>query len=153
MTHIAARENHPRTRVGVLIVRGDELLLVKHRRDDHEYWLLPGGGLDYGESIHDCAVRECKEELGLDVEVGDIIAVTESLPPQARRHILHIVLQATSFSGQEQLGQDDKRLVDMGWHPIEALRELTFYPPIAEEMIAAARGGGPRLPDLGPRWT
>ena len=148
----ASAQKQPRVRVGVLIVRDAHVLLVKHRRDEFEYWLLPGGGLDWGESIAECAVRECKEEMGLDVEVGDLIAVTESLPPGEMRHIVHLVLRGTVVGGTERVGQDDARLVGMQWHALDAWRDLTFFPPIRDELLAAARGAGPALPNLGPRW-
>lgn len=148
-----SREDRPRVRVGVLLVQDGQVLLVQHRRGDHAYWLLPGGGLDLGESIAECGVRECKEELGLDVEVSDLIAVTESLPPQAPRHILHLVLRGRVVGGTEQLGQEDTRLVGMQWHALADWPALTFYPPIRDELLAAVRGDGPALPNLGPRWA
>lgn len=145
--------DRPRVRVGVLLVRDGNVLLVKHRREGREYWLLPGGGLDWGESIRDCAVRECKEELGLDVEVGDVVALCESVPPTARRHIVHVALRGRIVGGEEALGPDDKRLVGMGWHALADWPALAFFPPIVDELLAAARGDGPALPNLGARWT
>lgn len=145
------RERRPRVRVGVLLVRDGQVLLVQHRRGDDEYWLLPGGGLDWGESIAQCGVRECKEELGLDVEVDDIVAVAESLPPHARRHILHIALRGRIVGGNEQLGIEP-RLVGMRWHSLETWPDLIFFPPVVEELLAVVRGTGPTLPNLGPRW-
>lgn len=43
--------------------KGD-ILVVKER--NHDWWSLPGGGLDYGESVEDCLRRELKEEINLD---------------------------------------------------------------------------------------
>ena len=51
----------------------DRILLVKRR--DNDLWALPGGGMDLGESIVETAVREVKEETGLDVEVTGLIGV------------------------------------------------------------------------------
>jgi len=147
------RAERPRVRVGVLLVREGNVLLVKHRRDNLEYWLLPGGGLDWGESIRNCAVRECKEELGLDVDVGEVIGIAESVPPQARRHIVHIALRGRILGGTEQLGQEDQRLIGMSWHRLEDWTGLIFFPPMVDELLAAARGTGPSIPNLGPRWV
>ena len=40
-----------RVRVAVLIRKGDQVLLVEHQKNGHKYWLLPGGGVEYGESL------------------------------------------------------------------------------------------------------
>lgn len=49
-------------------------IVLVHRRDN-DLWALPGGGMDLGESIVDCAVREVREETGLDVEVTGLVGV------------------------------------------------------------------------------
>lgn len=41
-------------------------------------WVTPGGKLEYDESCRDCVKREVKEELGVDIEVGEIIGISES---------------------------------------------------------------------------
>jgi ADP-ribose pyrophosphatase YjhB (NUDIX family) len=50
-----------------------ELLLV--HKTDNDLWALPGGGMDVGEYIADAAVRETKEETGMDVEVTSIVGL------------------------------------------------------------------------------
>lgn len=51
----------------------DEVLLIK--RTDNNLWALPGGAQDFGEYIAETAVRETREESGVDVEVQDIIGI------------------------------------------------------------------------------
>jgi ADP-ribose pyrophosphatase YjhB (NUDIX family) len=59
---------NPIPTVDLIIHSGDGILMVK-RRNPPEGWALPGGFVDYGESIESAAVREAKEETGLDVEL------------------------------------------------------------------------------------
>jgi ADP-ribose pyrophosphatase YjhB (NUDIX family) len=47
--------------------------ILLHRRQDNDRWALPGGKMELGESLAGCAVREVKEETGLDVEVIGIV--------------------------------------------------------------------------------
>jgi 8-oxo-dGTP diphosphatase len=57
------------------ILRGDDLLLIRHQRhaDGSSYWLLPGGGLEEGETPEACLVREMKEETSLDVRIERLL--------------------------------------------------------------------------------
>ncbi len=67
----APKPNSIRPAAAVAIVDEGKLLLL--RRKDNKKWTMPGGTLEFGESLSDCAVREVKEESGLSVEITDII--------------------------------------------------------------------------------
>ena len=43
----------------------DRMLMVKQHHEDHDIWMVPGGGIEDGESAAEAAVREVKEEMGL----------------------------------------------------------------------------------------
>jgi 8-oxo-dGTP pyrophosphatase MutT (NUDIX family) len=53
-----------RVAVRALIVSGDKMLAVKEF-DGGDWWAIPGGGVDYGESLKDCLLREINEEIGV----------------------------------------------------------------------------------------
>ncbi|MBH1935281.1 NUDIX domain-containing protein [Streptomyces sp. AV19] len=55
-----------------VVVDGDGRILLQ-RRSDNGMWALPGGAMNIGESLADCAVRETREETGLDVEITGIV--------------------------------------------------------------------------------
>jgi 8-oxo-dGTP pyrophosphatase MutT (NUDIX family) len=60
-------------RVRAIILRGGELILIKRVRPDRTYWVFPGGGVEGDETHIQALKRECKEELGIDVEVGELL--------------------------------------------------------------------------------
>ncbi|MBC3981931.1 NUDIX domain-containing protein [Streptomyces sp. AC536] len=55
------------------VVTDDEGRILLQRRRDNELWALPGGGMDMSDSLPGCAVREVKEETGLDVEITGLV--------------------------------------------------------------------------------
>ena len=57
-----------------IVVDADGRILL-HRRRDNEKWALPGGVMEIGESLGDCAVREVREETGLLVEPAGIVGI------------------------------------------------------------------------------
>lgn len=58
-----------RERVGAIIFEEDSIILIKRVIEERTYWVFPGGQIDEGESREKALVRECKEELGIDVKI------------------------------------------------------------------------------------
>ena len=72
----------PRIRVAALLRHGDSVLLCEQRKGDRAYWLLPGGGVEEGESLHVALARELTEECALEaVALDGPIAIVESIAP------------------------------------------------------------------------
>lgn len=66
--------------VGVLILHNNKLLLGKRNsRLGNKTWSLPGGHLEFNESFEECAVREVKEETGMDVVVDRLISISNTI--------------------------------------------------------------------------
>ena len=60
--------------VGIIITDSEGWILLE-RRSDNGMWSLPGGGIEAGESITEAAIREVKEETGLDVRITGLVGV------------------------------------------------------------------------------
>ena len=80
--------------VGAVIVRSDQVLIVRRRYEPLAgRWSLPGGALELGETLEAGVAREMREETGLEVEVGPVIEVFDRiLLDQERRVRYHFVL-------------------------------------------------------------
>jgi len=64
---------HPKARSAVVLLDGENVCLIERNRRGRIYYLFPGGGVEADETHEQAAIREAKEELGLDVELGRIV--------------------------------------------------------------------------------
>ena len=70
----------PMVGVGILIQRSGEYLLIKRAAEpDAGLWSIPGGLVEIGERASDAAIREAKEETGLDVEIEKVLGVVDKI--------------------------------------------------------------------------
>lgn len=84
-------------RVTGVLIEDCKLLLTEQHVTQARSWSLPGGGLEYGETIEQCIIREMKEETGLDVSVKDLLYVCDHF--QYGAHIVHIIVSLTRTGG------------------------------------------------------
>ncbi len=130
----STRERLPRVRLAGVVICQDAILLVQHQRAGREYYLLPGGGLEWGETCAEGLAREFKEELSLDIAVGPLLFVNESIAPRGRRHILNLTFAAKIKGGALRL-HPDWRLKAVRWVKRRELMSLTFYPEIRRALL------------------
>ena len=119
----------PRIRAAVAVVKDQKLLLVEHTKQGRSYWLLPGGGLEWGEGLHEAVVREMVEETGLNISCGDLLFVSETLSPDGEKHLVHLVF-AGSYQSGEIVVPEEERITNVRWVPLEQVSTLTLHPPM-----------------------
>ena len=93
--------------VGVVCLRGGEVLLIQRGRPPRQGdWSLPGGRIEPGERAMDAALRELREETGIEAEITGLIDVVDGLFPEAGRHYVLIDYAARWISGEPVAGDD-----------------------------------------------
>ncbi len=100
-------QTHPRNpfcTVDVIIETGEGVILIK-RKNPPPGWAIPGGFVDYGESLEDAIIREAKEETGLDIKLLRQFH-TYSDPGRDPRHHTVSTIFIAAASGKPQAGDD-----------------------------------------------
>ncbi len=119
---------HVRVGVGVVVTRGNRLLLGR-RKGAHGAgaWALPGGHLEFGESIEACARREVFEETGLRIDGIRHVDFTNDFFRDERRHYVTLFVAADCHTGDPFLREPDK-CSEWAWFAWSALPEPLFLP-------------------------
>jgi 8-oxo-dGTP diphosphatase len=113
----------PKVGVGVLLVENGRLLLTRRAMNPEKgKWSLPAGFVDRGEDPRETAVRETREETGLEVTIAGLVDVYYNPPGQGGASIF-ILYRATCIGGHLQAGDDAD---DARFFPLNALPELAF---------------------------
>lgn len=104
--------SHPVPTVGVVCLRGEEVLLIKRGTPPRlGQWSVPGGRLEWGETLHVAALRELKEETGVDAQLLGLVDVIDGVFParpggEITRHYVLIDYAARWTGGEPTAGDD-----------------------------------------------
>lgn len=132
-------DKRPKVGVGVIIVKDSKILLGK-RKNSHGTggWSFPGGHLEYGEGVEECARRELLEEAG--IEVGEFIVgpYTNDVFEDEGKHYITLHVVAKYESGEPKICEPDKcdgwdwfdwdNLPENLFAPVERLKATNFRP-------------------------
>lgn len=126
-------KKYPRVGVGIIIKKGNKILLLKRKGAHGEgEWALPGGYLDFGEALRECAVREVKEETGLDINQKDLkfVSVSEQLDyiKSDGKHCITVGF-IVEYKGKQKpkIGEPDKS-TEINWFDLNNLPKPLFTP-------------------------
>lgn len=140
--------NRPLVGVGVIVTRGDEVLMIRRGKPPREgTWSLPGGAQKLGETVFEAARREVLEETGLHIEVLGLVDVIDSIRPDEdgviQYHYTLVDVAARATGGRLAAGGD---AMDARWMPVDGLGGLQLWSE-TERVIALAVEMSEALPD------
>ena len=99
-------------------------ILIKRKNDPFkDYWALPGGFVEYGESVETAAVREAKEETSIDVKLQELVNVYSDPDRDPRRHTVTVAYTAT---GDLTTGKADSDAEDIGIFQADELDNINI---------------------------
>jgi 8-oxo-dGTP diphosphatase len=147
----------PRIRVSAFLRWKGRVLLCRHEKPGKEYWLLPGGGVNSGESLVDALYRELAEEIGIDerLAVEGPVAIVDSISPAqsfAAKHVVHIIF-AGDLGGRslEAVTSQDAAVRGHRLFELNELDGIVLHPPIAR-FLSRWQPGDPAA-YLGALWA
>jgi len=120
------------------IIRQEDRILLIQNADENGYWYtLPGGGQGFGETLTNAVLRECKEELGTEVAVGDLKFVREYIGGNHEfsafdfdQHQVEFMFECSLSANYEPtIGEvPDGTQVGVVWIDLDELQNYRFYP-------------------------
>jgi 8-oxo-dGTP diphosphatase len=136
-----------------MLIEG-RILLVRHRAGGSAYHLLPGGGLEAGETIDEALQREVSEETGLTCRLLRPLFINDTLFPNGGKHVVNLTFLAEATGGEITETPRDRRVEGVELVRPEDLDEIDLRPPLARQIVEAAdRGFDVPARYLGPLWT
>ncbi|MEP7200788.1 MAG: NUDIX hydrolase, partial [Chloroflexota bacterium] len=126
---------------GVLVVKDGKALLIRRGNEPARgRWSIPGGVIEPGELIHEAARRELREECGIEIEVGPMLQIFESLTRDAadriRFHYIILDLLGAYVSGEVRFGGDVDDARYVGVDELDALDVLPDVAKLVREVLA-----------------
>lgn len=117
---------------GIVEVEGKFLILkrTKPARGERDFWELPGGGQDFGESPQEALIRELDEETGLSVIVGQPVCVWHHLRPD-NVQIIGMTFKCKAMSTEIRLSEEHS---EYAWVTKDELASYKVFPELITEM-------------------
>ncbi len=124
------KEKLPIVGVSVMIKRGTLCLFMKRKgKHGDGQWSFPGGKLDFGETIEECAIREVKEEIGIDITDPKFVYLTNDLFPDHDLHFITVLMEC-DYLGGEILNLEKDKCSDIVWSRIEDVSRGSMFLPL-----------------------
>ena len=97
------------------MAKGDQILLIR-RLNTHGSgtWSTPGGHIEFGETLEECAIRETREETGVEIANVRFHAVTNDVMEDENKHYVTVWMEGDHVSGEPRVAAEQE-LNEVGW--------------------------------------
>lgn len=123
-------------RPATIVIKEGKVLLVRSKYKKEEFYLFPGGGMEFGETIEKAAIRETLEETGVKVNIKDLFHVNEYIYPEdwnKRSISMFFLAEVTEIS--DPTTDDEGKIKEVVWIKLSNLDKYDVRPKRVKEMI------------------
>jgi 8-oxo-dGTP diphosphatase len=138
-----------RLSIKAIIIRDGRILVLKCRDAEGVWYLLPGGGQEWGETLEEALHRECLEELGCKVRLGplrfirDYIAKNhEFAAADPDTHAVELMFECELESEPTIASEPDRNQEGFAWLDVTKLRGCRLYPRVLEDALGSVESAG-----------
>jgi 8-oxo-dGTP diphosphatase len=105
------------------IITDDSILMVRQTYKGNTFWTFPGGRIETNEEPLNCAIRETKEETGLDIEIIDQVCelYNETIKGPYFCYLGRIIGGKAELGSDPELSPDSQELKELRWFPIKEM--------------------------------
>ncbi|GAB2565116.1 NUDIX hydrolase [Gracilibacillus alcaliphilus] len=105
----------------------EKVLMVKNKGANSSYYTLPGGAVEAGETLEEAAIREVKEETGVDIEIGGLSTVSEAFFEERGHHALFFTFTGKIVGGKIEILFPDE-IEEIKWMEIDEAETYMYIP-------------------------
>jgi 8-oxo-dGTP pyrophosphatase MutT (NUDIX family) len=128
-----------------VVIDGDQVLVMKRHKRGRDYAVLPGGGVEAGETAAEAALRELREETTLVAEIDRLVWAGRHNDRPAWYFLMTDVRGCVELSGSEALANRPDNSFELRWVTADQFAELGLHPPDIRGPLAALLGSRPDL--------
>lgn len=125
----------------VVVKKGHRFLMVQEKKHG-QLWYLPAGRVELGETFFEAAIRETREETGLDVELENILRVEHS--PNIESARMRVIFLARPANDAAPKQSPDEHSLEARWCTVEELERLPLRGPEVAALLRDVLKGAPK---------
>lgn len=148
-----------RNSVKAVLIKGEKVLLTKNQDQEGYFYLYPGGGQEHSETLPAALQRECMEETGYEIEVGELLHIREYIGKNHEHSTFDFDVHQVEYYFRCEIKNDhnapavptnpDSHQVGTEWVPVEDLLQYRLYPRNLRKYVMKHSKGEKALVYLG----